>query len=79
MAPQIEVISDGDGLVVIGDRSAVDRYLDHAGLSSHAEEFRLGRAQHCPQISSGSRKDNLRHCRAVGAIPEADARVRETS
>lgn len=43
MADEIELISDGDGLVVIGDRSAIDRFLDQAGLLSKAEEFRLGK------------------------------------
>ena len=43
MAGEIELISDGDGLVVMGDRSAIDRFLDHAGLLSKAEEFRLGK------------------------------------
>lgn len=46
MAGEIELISDGDGLVVFGDRSAIDRFLDHAGLLSKAEEFRLGKLSH---------------------------------
>lgn len=41
MAGEIEVLSDGDGIVAIGDRSALDRFLDHAGLLSSAKEFRL--------------------------------------
>jgi hypothetical protein len=43
MVGEIELVSDCDGLVVIGDRSAVDRFLDHTGLSSNAEEFGLGK------------------------------------
>jgi len=43
MVGEIELVSDGDGLVVAGDRSAVERFLDHAGLLPNAEEFALGR------------------------------------
>lgn len=43
MAGEIELISDGDGLVITGDRSAVDRFLDEADLLSNAEEFHLSR------------------------------------
>jgi hypothetical protein len=43
MAGEIEVISDGDGVVVTGDRDAVDRYLDHAGLLPQAQEVSLGK------------------------------------
>lgn len=34
MADEIELISDGDGLVVVGEPSAVDRFVSSAGLSS---------------------------------------------
>ena len=43
MAGEIELVSDGEGLVVTGDRSAVERFLDQAGLLSLAQEFGLGK------------------------------------
>lgn len=43
MVGEIELVSDGDGLVVTGDRSAVERFLDHAGLLPNATEFGLGK------------------------------------
>lgn len=43
MVGEIELVSDGDGLVVTGDRSAVERFLDHAGLLPNAKEFGLGK------------------------------------
>ena len=43
MVGEIELVSDGDGLVVTGDRSAVERFLDHAGLLPSAKEFGLGK------------------------------------
>jgi hypothetical protein len=43
MSGEIELVSDGDGVVVIGRRSAVERFLDHAGLLPEADEFALGR------------------------------------
>ena len=43
MVGEIELVSDGDGLVVAGDRSAVERFLNHVGLLSEASEFRLGK------------------------------------
>ncbi len=43
MAGEIELFSDGDGVVVAGDRSAVERFLDHAGLLMQAQEFGLGK------------------------------------
>jgi hypothetical protein len=43
MAGEIELFSDGDGVVVAGDWSAVERFLDHAGLLMQAQEFGLGK------------------------------------
>ncbi len=43
MVGEIELVSDGDGLVVVGNRSAVERFLDHAGLLPYAEAFGLGK------------------------------------
>lgn len=43
MVGEIEVVRDGDGLVVAGDRSTVERFLDYAGLLPHAAPFSLGK------------------------------------
>ena len=43
MVGEIELVSDGDGLVVVGNRSAVERFVDHAGLLPYAEAFGLGK------------------------------------
>ncbi|GAA2183627.1 hypothetical protein GCM10009785_28000 [Brooklawnia cerclae] len=43
MAGEIELISDGEGVVVVGERSVVERFLDHAGLLIQAREFSLGK------------------------------------
>ena len=43
MAGEIELVSDGEGVVVAGDRSAVERFLDRAGLLSQAQGFDLGK------------------------------------
>lgn len=42
MDDEIQLISDGDGLVVIGDPSAVERFLDLEGLAS--KDLRLGKS-----------------------------------
>jgi hypothetical protein len=43
MADEVELISDGEGVVVVGVGSVVERFLDHAGLTPTAREFGLGR------------------------------------
>lgn len=43
MVGEIELFSDGDGLVVAGDLSAAERFLDSAGLLPSAEHFALSR------------------------------------
>lgn len=43
MAGEIELVSDGDGVVVAGDASAVQRFLEEAGLLLQAQEFDLSR------------------------------------
>lgn len=43
MADEIELVSDGEGVVVIGDRSAVVRFLNHAGLMMQGQPFDLGK------------------------------------
>lgn len=52
MVGEIELVSDGEGVVVSGDRSAVERFLDHAGLLTHAQEFGLGKL--CDVLKTGA-------------------------
>lgn len=40
---EIELVGDDDGVVVVGDRSAIQRFLDHAALLSWARDFDLGK------------------------------------
>lgn len=43
MSSEIELLSDGEGVVVAGDRGTVERYLDGAGLLEQAREVALGK------------------------------------
>ena len=43
MADAIELVSDGDGVLVAGDSSAVARFLGHVGLLDQAHEVDLAR------------------------------------
>jgi hypothetical protein len=43
VASQIELVSDGEGVVVSGDRAAVERFIASAGLSSEVAEVSLKR------------------------------------
>ncbi|MGH2902029.1 MAG: hypothetical protein ACRDK7_00310 [Solirubrobacteraceae bacterium] len=42
MTGEVELVSDGDGVVVAGDRSAVERFLAHVGFLDQVQEFDLG-------------------------------------
>ncbi len=44
MDNEVELISDGDGLAVIGNPTAVERFMASVGLSSNAGSPRLGAA-----------------------------------
>jgi hypothetical protein len=44
MDDQAELISDGDGLAVIGNPTAVEQFMASVGLSSNAGSPRLGAA-----------------------------------
>jgi hypothetical protein len=43
VSSEIELVSDGEGVVVAGDRGTVERFLDGAGLLEQAHEFALGK------------------------------------
>ena len=52
MSDQIEVVSDGEGLVVIGSMNAVQRFLEDHGLATLAEDFELSRLRKALSIGS---------------------------
>lgn len=43
MSSEIELVSDGDGVVVTGERTSVERFLEGAGLLERAQEFGMGK------------------------------------
>lgn len=43
MAGEVELVGDGDGVLVAGNPSAVERFVEHVGLLDQAQEFDLGR------------------------------------
>ncbi len=52
MAGEVEVFCDSEGVVVAGERFAVDRFLGEAGLLSQAQEFRLGKLSNVLRASA---------------------------
>ena len=74
MDNEIQLISDGDGLAVIGDPTAVERFLVSEGLPSKD----LGLQRLGPVLSTGaaSRTGRFRDCRQLGSLGEADRGVR---
>lgn len=69
MVGEIELVSDGDGLVVTGDRSAVERFLDHAGLLLNAKEFGLGKLSTSEGGVAAGRSPAFFSCPARGLHP----------
>lgn len=54
MSDDIELISDGDGLAVVGKKSAVERFLTERGLLAISEDLKLGRlAQVADSVLNG--------------------------
>ena len=43
VADEVELIGDDDGVVVLGSRSVIERFLAGAGLLANAREFELGK------------------------------------
>ncbi|WP_052166986.1 hypothetical protein [Microbacterium profundi] len=52
MAGEVELIGDGDGVVVTGEPSAVERFLERAGLLPYASEFSLRKLR--PLLKAGA-------------------------
>jgi hypothetical protein len=53
MSGQVELVSDGDGVVVAGDRGAVERFLNRAGLRSEAAEISLRKLSSIARAGGG--------------------------
>lgn len=53
MTDEIELICDGEGLAVLGDPTAVKRFLDSEGLRAQSQEFHLERLG--PALETGSK------------------------
>lgn len=53
MTDEIELICDGEGLAVLGDPTAVKRFLDSEGLRAQSQELRLERLG--PALETGSK------------------------
>ena len=53
MTDEIELICDGEGLAVLGDPTAVKRFLDSEGLRTQSQEFHLERLG--PALETGSK------------------------
>ena len=68
MGDEIELISDGDGLAVVGEKSAVERFLSERGLLALSEDLGLHKLGALAQVadsvvtlpvmSNGSRPPN---------------------
>lgn len=52
MADEIEIVSDDDGAIVAGERSAVERFLKHNGLLTSVQDFSLSKLS--PLLKAGS-------------------------
>ncbi|MDO9455257.1 hypothetical protein [Nocardioides sp.] len=54
MAGEVELVSDGEGVVVTGDRSSVERFLEHAGLLDVARSLDLSRLRNLARTGSNA-------------------------
>ncbi|MBK7611204.1 MAG: hypothetical protein IPJ15_08040 [Actinomycetales bacterium] len=52
MDHEVELVSDGDGVVVAGEQSAVTRFLIHLGALDQARNVDLSRVTTCAQVGS---------------------------
>ena len=52
MAGEVEIVSDGDGAIIAGKRSAVERYLKQLGLLDRAQDFSLSKLGPIPKTGS---------------------------
>ena len=52
MSDEVEVVSDGEGTLVIGPKNAVQRFLEQHGLATIAESFELDRLRKTLSVGS---------------------------
>ena len=81
MSDEIEVVSDDEGVVVMGDRSVVERFLGHVGLLGEARDFELEKLRTAAQIgadlanaAAGMAEKSAQY---VKLTPESAKRLRE--
>ena len=75
MDNEIQLISDGDGLAVIGDPTAVERFLVPTGWRARRTLNYIG--SHLPLVRSArSRTDSLRDRRQLRSVDEIHCGVR---
>lgn len=81
MSDEIELISDGDGLAVIGKKAAVERFLRERGLLANSEDLGLGKlsglAQAVDAIAGGVSEIASSSGRWVKLTEESAALVKE--
>jgi len=81
MSDEIELISDGDGLAVVGDKSAVERFLGERGLLALSEDLGLHKlgalAQAADSVVSGASEIAASSGRWLKLTKESAAVVRE--
>ena len=79
MAGEIELFNDGEGVVVSGDRSDVERFLDHSGLLTQAQAFDLGKLSNVLNAGAAVANTVSDVVEQSALYLEADARVREAA
>lgn len=53
MSSEVEIIGDGDGVIVTGESSAVERFLQHLNLRERAQDFSLSKLSPLLRTVSG--------------------------
>ena len=75
MKNQVELVADGNGVVVVGKKAAVTRFLKRAELRAQAEQFELSSMSRF--LKNGSEAENRREClRPICHVFETNPRVR---
>lgn len=78
MSDDIELISDGDGLAVVGRKSAVERFLTERGLLAVSEDLELGRlAQVADSVLNGISQASAHSGRWLKLTEESAELVKE--
>lgn len=78
MSDDIELISDSDGLAVVGNKSAVERFLAERGLLAISEDLKLGRlAQVADSVLNGISEASAHSGRWLKLTEESAELVKE--